>query len=194
LGALAFGHRGAAVRIRRLNRWEWLVAGLIAVVLLLLALPAVQKVHWVGSTDLEVEFAVTDAATGEPIPKGAVEIYSEGGLYEEREPRDFKLVAGPDGRVSYLCRNSMCFGTSGLFTDTFVVHLPWWRFRVVADGYEPGEWTELDVPEYIRQARRAGPGKAKLVVPVTLHKRQAEPGAAAGGRRRVSGIVAPTRH
>jgi hypothetical protein len=57
------------------------------------------------------------------------------------------------------------------FTDTFVVHLPYWRFRVVADGYEPGEWTELDVPQYIRQARRAGPRKAKLVVPVSLHKR-----------------------
>jgi hypothetical protein len=172
------------VRFRRLNGWEWFVVGLIAVVLVLLALPAVQKVHWVGHTDLEVEFAVTDAATGEPIPKAGLEIHSEGGFYEEREPRDFKLVAGPDGRVSYLCRNSMCFGTSGLFTDTFVVHLPWWRFRVVADEYEPGEWTELDVPEYIRQARRDGPGKAKLVVPVSLHKRHAEPDAAPDRGRR----------
>jgi hypothetical protein len=167
------------VRICRLSRWEWLVVGLIAVVLVLLALPAVQKVHWVGGTDLEVEFVMTDAATGEPVPKAGVEIHSEGGFYEEREPRDFRLVAGPDGRVSYLCRNSMCFGTSGFFTDTFVVHLPWWRFQGLADGYEPGGWTELDVPEYIRQARRAGPGKAKLVVAVTLHKRQAEPVAVA---------------
>lgn len=169
-----FGLRGAAVRIRRLSRWEWLVAGLIAAVLLLLTLPAVQMVTWVGHTDLAVEFAVNDAATGGPIPKAAVEIHSEGGFYEEREPQDFKLVAGPDGHVSCLCRNSMCFGRSGLFSDTFAVHLPWWRFRVVVDGYEPGEWTELDVPEYFRQARRAGSGKAKLVVPVTLHKKQAE--------------------
>jgi hypothetical protein len=65
---------------------------------------------------------------------------------------------------------------SGLwFTNTFVVHLPWWRFRVVAEGYEPGEWTVLDVPEHIRQARRAGPRRAKLVVPIALHKRLAEP-------------------
>jgi hypothetical protein len=75
------------MRIRRLSRGEWLVAGLIAVVLVLLALPAFQTVHWVGGIDLEVEFAVTDAATGEPIPNAGVEIQSEGGFNEEQDPR-----------------------------------------------------------------------------------------------------------
>lgn len=123
-----------AVRIRRLSRREWFVAALIVVVLVLLVLPAVQKVYWVGSTDLEVEFAVTDAATGQPIPKARIDIHSEGGFYEERERRDFQLVAGPDGRVSYLCRRSMSFGSSGMFTDTFAVHLPFWQFRVTGPG------------------------------------------------------------
>jgi hypothetical protein len=80
----------------------------------------------------------------------------------------------------------MCCGTSGLFTDTFGVHLPWWRFRVVADEYEPGRWTEL-VAEYAGQARRAGRGKAKLVVPVTVHKRPAEADAAT--RRGVCAVL-----
>jgi hypothetical protein len=131
---------------------------------------AAQKTHWVGSADLEVEFAVTDAHTGESIPQARVDIRSEGGFYDEREPRNFELLAGPDGRASYLCRNSMCSGTRGLFTDTFAIHLPSWWFRVVAEGYELREWTELDVPERAGQARRISSGKAKLVVPVTLHK------------------------
>ena len=167
------------MRVRRPSCGEWVVAGLILVLVALLALPTVQKVHWVGPTDLQVEFAVTDAATGEPIPGAVVEIHSEGGFYEEREPRDFRLVAGPDGRVAYLCRNSMCFGTSGLFTDTYAVHLPWWQFRVSAPGYEPTALTDLDVLEHRRAATRDGARRARLVVPVSLHKRQAEPGAAA---------------
>ena len=160
------------MRIRPISSLEWIVAGLIAILVVLLVLPATQKkVHWVGSTDLEVEFVVTDTATSEPISNARIEIRSEGGFYEEREPRDFHLVSEPDGHVSYSCRNSMCFGTSGLFTDAFAVHLPWWRFRVVADGYTPTEWVYLDEPNYRRQARRAGRGKAKLVVPVAVHKK-----------------------
>lgn len=67
----------------------------------------------------------------------------------------------------------MCMGTKSplLFEDTYVVHLPWWRFQVAATGYAPSDWVELDVPHYIHQARRVGPGKAKLVVPVSLQKR-----------------------
>jgi hypothetical protein len=140
------------------------------VVLVLLALPAVQTIHWVGSTDLALEFVVADAATGAPIPGAAVEVHSEGGFYEEREPRDFRLIAGPDGRAAYLCRNSMCFGTSRLFTDTYAVHLPWWHFWVSASGYEPTALTDLDVLEYRRAAKRDGPRRAKLVVPVSLRK------------------------
>src|SRR5262245_10689499 len=134
--------------------------------------------YWVGSTDLEVEFAITDAAIGTPVPGARVEIHqAEGGFYLDRDEREFALVSGSDGLASQECRESMCFGTKSRLriTNTFVVHLPSWRFRVVADGYEPGEWTNLDVPQYIREARRAGPGKAKLVVPVPLHKRHGEP-------------------
>ena len=106
-------------------------------------------------------------------------VHSEGGLYEEREPRDFRLVAGPDGQASHLCRESMCFGTGGLFTDSFAVHRPWWRFRVSAPGYEAMELADLDVPEYQRAAKRAGPHRAKLVVPICLRKHQAQPNAPA---------------
>jgi hypothetical protein len=154
--------------------WKWPLMGVMAVPLLVLGCDRVQMICWVGRTDLQVEFAITDAATGAPVPGARVEICEEkSGLYQERDEKQFVLVCTSDGRASKECRDSMCFGTrSGLrFTDTFVVHLPWWRFRVVADGYEPSEWTELDEPEYIRQARRVSPGKAKLVVPIELHKK-----------------------
>jgi hypothetical protein len=158
------------VRIRRLTRAEWLVAGLIAALLGLLALPALATTRWVGSTDLEVEFVATDATTGQPVPGAEVEVWSGGGFYEEREPREFRLAADPDGRAAYVCRGSMCFGTSSLFTDTYCVHLPHWWFRVSAPGYEATEPIDLDVLEYRRAVRKVGPRGAKLVVPVSLRK------------------------
>lgn len=158
------------MRIRLPRRWEWLVVGLIFAVLLLLLLPTVQGIDWVGSTDLEVEFAVTDATTGGPVPGAATEIHSEGGFYEERQPRDFRLVAGADGRAGHLCRDSMCVGQDSLLKHTFAVHLPWWQFRVSAPGYEPTEPANLDVLEYRRAAKRVSPRRSQLVVPVSLHK------------------------
>lgn len=170
------------------RRWcKRLLIGVVAVALFVVGYDRVQRIYWVGSTDLEVEFAINDGATGSPIHGGRVEIQQEkGGFYEDQDEKEIVLVSGDDGRASRECRQSMCFGTqSGLaFTDTFSVHLPYWRFRVVAAGYEPGNWTDLDDLPYIRQVRRAGPGKSKLVVPVTLRQRHAEPDAApdAGGR------------
>jgi hypothetical protein len=161
------------------RRWKWLILIVCGVPFLISGFDRLMTIHWVGGTDLDIDFTVTDAATGAPIPGARVQIQSEGGFYAEDYKQEFVLVADAGGVASKECRRSMCFGTrSGLgFTDTFVVHLPWWRFRAVAEGYEPCDWVELDVPKYIRQARRAGPGRAKLIVPVSLHKRHADPGA-----------------
>jgi hypothetical protein len=160
---------------RRLTGWKWLVVGLFVIFLTLFALPALLTVHWVGSADLKVQFLVTDEATGLPVPNATIEIQSEGGFYDERHPKDFNLVTGPDGCVSYTCCNSMCFGTSGLFTDSYAVHLPWWQFRVSATGYGTTELVSLDILEYRRLAKRDGPGQAKLVVPVMLNNKPARP-------------------
>jgi hypothetical protein len=152
--------------------WKRLLVAAVVLPLLVWGCDSVQTIYWVGSTDLEVEFAVTDSATGSTIPDARVEVQSEGGFYEERDKQEFVLIAGADGVARKECHGSMCFGTqSGLrFTNTFVVHLPWWRYRVVAEGFDPTEWDNLDVLEQRRQVRRAGPGRAKLVVPVSLHK------------------------
>jgi hypothetical protein len=132
--------------------------------------------YWVGSTDLEVEFAVTDAATADPLPGARVEVKSYGGFYSEDFKQEFTLAADAAGLARKECRHSMCFGTSsGLhFTNSIAVHLPFWSYRVVAEGYQPSEWAYLDVLEQRRQVQRAGPGRAMLVVPVSLHKMLAE--------------------
>ena len=130
-------------------------------------------IYWVGNTDLEIEFAVTDGINGSSISGARVEVHSAGGFYEENYKQEFVLVADDDGVARRECRQCMCCGEqSGLrFTDTFAVYVPCWRFRVVADGYEPGEWIDLNIVEYARRARRTGPGTSKLVVPVLLRKR-----------------------
>lgn len=131
-------------------------------------------IAWVGDTNLEVAFAVTDAATGRPVLGASVDVQSDGGLYEERDKQAFVLTAGDDSIARKECRNSMCFGTqSGLcFTDTFVVHSPLWQYRVKAVGYNSTEWDDLDVPALHRLVRRDGPNKVTLVVPVSLTEKQ----------------------
>jgi hypothetical protein len=156
------------------RRWRiLLLIVVIAPPLLVLGYDGFRTIMWVGSTDLDVEFVVTDSTSGLPIPGARIEVQSEGGFYEKKHKQEFVLVAGDDGVARKLCRNSMCFGTrSGLrFTDTFVVHLPFWRYRVVAEGYTPTELAELDVLEQRRLVRRAGPGKSELSVPTSLQKR-----------------------
>jgi hypothetical protein len=156
--------------IRRLTLGQWVVLDLIAVILLLLIWAAFfQTVCWVGGTDLEVEFAVVDASTGGPVAGATIDVHSEGGFYEEREPQDFVLVTGPDGCVGRLCRRCTCFGTSGWNIDTYCVHLPWWQYRVSAPGYRPTERAELDVPGNQRKVRRGKPA-ATLRVEVPLEK------------------------
>src|SRR5262249_39986542 len=129
-----------------------------------------QVFHWVGSADLTIEFLVTDAETGEPIQNADILIHSEGGFYEERHPRDFRLRTDSKGAVRYVCRRSMSFGNqSGLrFTDTFNVHLPWWFVGVAAPGYQTIEPFELEA--YHQPVKEVGPRHAKLIVPIALHK------------------------
>ena len=157
------------------RRWKWLLLVVLGVPLFAWGGDRLLTIYWVGKTDLEVEFDVTAVGAGDPLPGARVEVQSEGGFYEERDKQEFVLETEAGGVARKECRGNMCFGTqSGLgFTDTFVVHLPWWQFRVTAPGYEPSEWVELDVPAYVRRVQRTGSHRARLVVLVSLQKSRA---------------------
>src|SRR5262249_17538012 len=147
--------------------WKWLFV-LVPIPALVWGCDRAGTIHWVGATDLEIEFVVTDGASGQPVAGAQIDVDSRGGFYDKSAEEQFQLTADADGKARRVCRNAMCFGTrSGLgFTDTFVVHLPWWRFRASAPGFRTGEWQELDVPEYGRQVQRVKPGRSRLLVPV----------------------------
>jgi hypothetical protein len=112
--------RYSAAEARMARRWWKLLLIVVAVPLLVWGYDGVQMFYWVGSTDLEVEFAVSDAATGGPISGARVEIQqAKGGFYEDRDEKEFALVTNGDGLASRECRDSMCFGTrSGLGSPT----------------------------------------------------------------------------
>jgi hypothetical protein len=145
------------MRSARFSSGQRLVVGLILVALGLLLLPALQTCHWVGHTDLEVEFVVRDAATGQPVPGATLQVHSEGGLWAKRERQDFTLVADPAGSVKRLCKDCLC------------VHLPWWVYQAKAPGYRPSALLELDVSENVRQVQRGRPS-ARLVLPIPLER------------------------
>jgi hypothetical protein len=152
-----------------LTRGQWVIVGLIIVVLLLMCLlPAFNTIHWVGSTDLEIDYLVLDNDDGRPIPGATVEIHSHGGFYEEDKPQDFSLVTDLDGIANRVCRNTMCFGTSGWNIDTYVVDLPLWTYRISAPGYRPTERIELITTQNGTNVKRGNP--ARLVVIVELKK------------------------
>ncbi|WP_088253405.1 hypothetical protein [Fimbriiglobus ruber] len=137
--------------------------------------------YWVGHTDLDVTFVVTDAVSGEPVRGAEIEIQSNDHPNTEDAEREFLLVNDTSGIARRECPWTTCSGAqSGLyFTNTYVVHLPHWCYRAGAVGYELTEWAFLT--ESWRQVRRVGPGETKLVIPILLHKQRAKPNAAGAG-------------
>jgi hypothetical protein len=154
------------------RRWLWLLTPFVFL-LALVGYDRVTKVRWVGGTDLEVEFLVTDAASGDPVEDASVSVISDGGFYREQDEKEFTLRTDPNGTACRTCHDSMCFGTSSGFgfTGTWAVHLPRWMVKVSSPGYEPSELGDVDVLEFRQQVRRISPREAKLVVPIPLHKR-----------------------
>jgi hypothetical protein len=158
------------IKLKRRKPLQWIVGTLIVILALMIFLPFVQRIHWVGSTDLTVEFIVADAETGQRIVGATIKIQSEGGFYKERGSREFDLITGTDGTSEYECLDNMCFGTSGGFTNTYVVHLPSWFYKVTAPGYRTTELIYLNEHENVRRVQHIGRCKDKLTVATHLHR------------------------
>ena len=160
-----------------LKRWGTWILAIGAIPLAVCAYDRLFGIKWVGAIDLDIEFVVKDGVTGKPVDGAKIAVVSEGGFYHDKNEKGFTLVTDQDGTAHRVCRDSMCYGTRSKlgFTDTYVVHLPWWEYRASAPTFEPSESFVLDVPEFARQVRRVGPRAAELVVPVSVTKYRESP-------------------
>jgi hypothetical protein len=149
--------------------WSWLLAVTAVLVLTVVGYDRMLTIIWDGYTNLEVEFLVTDAATGEPVNGARINVHSE---FPPRDAeQDFSLVTDEGGIARHACTRMSSGKESGLgFTKTFSVSLPEWAFRVSAPGYETSELLSLPFSKYGRQVQRLGGGQTKLVVRVPIRK------------------------
>jgi hypothetical protein len=153
--------------------WKRLIVGVLVLALIVYVYDMVGTIRWQGRTDLEVVFCVTEAGSGTPVPGAKIEIQEP-----ETNNKPFTLVTDSDGIARKSCPNSHTGGVQSRlrFTDSWVVRLPSWRLQVIAVGYDPSEWICLWEEKYYKQARRLGPGQAKLVVPISLRAIGSLPG------------------
>jgi len=129
-----------------------------------------QSIKWVGHTDLEVRFLVTDAETGQPVSNATIQIRAEpGGFCNDPPQLEFAITTDENGHAKQRATSCMCFGSKGTFENTFALHLPKWSFHVTANGYSATDSTCLDIPANAQQVQRGDPF-ATLSVPIRLRK------------------------
>lgn len=144
----------------------------LAIPMLVWGYDRICTVYWVGSTDLEIEFRVTDQVTGKPVKGATVAVISAEGFYAERDEEAFCLITDDQGLARRVCHDNMCSGASSAlgFTEySNTVPLPWWQYYAFAAEYEMGEVVELRVPENTRRIIRTG-RDTKLTVNIPLRK------------------------
>lgn len=153
------------------------VMAVIAVPLLLLGYDRILMVFWDGRTELEVEFIISDAKTGDRIIGATVEarnlekVRQENGNYEY--VMAFSLNSDAEGVARTVCRRFTCGRESGLsFTNTFTVESLDWEYRVTANGYLPTEWAYIDAREINQLVKRVSPDKTKVIWSVLLRKKE----------------------
>lgn len=125
---------------------------------------------WVGHTDLEIRFVVTDVDSGRPVPNASVQVRTESsGRCDNLPAREFTLTTDENGQAWQAVKGCTCYGSEGAFENTFVSYLPQWSFRVTANNYSSAEVASLELTENARQVTR-GPPFATLCVPIRLRK------------------------
>src|SRR5262245_27986956 len=115
---------------------KWFAAATIGLIYLFLPPSSLHTIAWVGDKDLNVEFVVLDAGTGQPIPRAQVQIYNPhpsslcGSEYCEEK---FSRTADERGRITFFCRQCQCSGLQNWRRDTFAIHVPAWYIEVSSD-------------------------------------------------------------
>ena len=145
----------------------------ILLVLAMVLLPVVQDVAWVGSTDLTVEFTVTDADTGLPVEGAAIFVHDELNSRANSMPAKPRFVTDRAGLARETFPDQMTHGHRCYltFTDTRSVRVPYWRVWVTAPGFSETE--PVLITSYEKSVQRLGPREDRLVVPIALRKSRA---------------------
>jgi hypothetical protein len=121
-----------------------------------------------GQTVVEVEFLVTDAETGEPIPNATVEVRGQVAETDDgAQEGEVRLATDASGMARYHCRCTW-YGERGWLKSSFLLLLPGWLFQASAPGYEPSQEMKF-THEQGRQSRRHNGGHA-FTVPIPLQK------------------------
>jgi hypothetical protein len=140
--------------------------------LMVLAYDRVLMIHWLGSTDLEIKFVVTDRATGEPITDATIDIESWGGWDRDQVEGKFTLTTNTNGEASKILYENRSYGTtSGLrFTNTYGIYPPDWQYRVIASKYKPSVSAWVETFDKRNRPQRMGPRQHLLIILITLEK------------------------
>jgi hypothetical protein len=154
------------------KRWKVILGCcIVALIASALAMFGIDVV-WVGQTDLQVVFIVSDAENKTPVPSAVME------FRKGEEENDFcreksdeacdSFITDSTGRLARHWTGCRCSGRRSWVTkDSFSLRLPGLWFRASAPGYATGRWTYLDERPY-QQAVKRQEGFATLEVSVAL--------------------------
>jgi hypothetical protein len=151
------------------RKWLWIIA--LCVGFSAVASFSVRRAICDGYTDLTISFFVTEVSSRLPIPNAQVEVQSFGGLDDGGDvQRHFVLTTDHEGIASEVCPRNRMTVAIGLVMNRTSVSMPYWRFRVAAEGFMRSDWIDLYGLDYRAKVRRTEPGKSRLVIPTTLQR------------------------
>jgi hypothetical protein len=120
-----------------------------------------RPVRWVGAKDLEIQFRVTDAATGKPVGNANIAVLrGDVWLYEDNVKPPFAIPADGAGAARHLCKECRTCGKAGIALNgtppwihrmsTWNIYMPDWVASASAPGYQ------TSTPLYIATREVAG--------------------------------------
>jgi hypothetical protein len=148
------------------RRWQrWLLGSLLLLGLVWLLLELTRFTPQ-KPVDVDITFTVADAETGRPVDQFDI-------LLRPDEPRGEGTpppvrLHSRGGVVCRRCTGCGCAASLGLFGPDFEVHLPGWRFEVVAAGFKSS--AVLDLRQYAGRARPEPHGRVAVQVPLVLRR------------------------
>jgi hypothetical protein len=129
-----------------------------------------------GSTDLEIQFLVTDASTGQPVPGAVVQLWTEDrdrlGIVDEQQ-----IATDQTGHAIYKRGECSCEDVIRPFrpTKTFY-NLTWGEFAVKAKGYNAMPRTWLHTTRYevtgSSSSKEGRFSRLQFSIPLTAARRQ----------------------